>query len=105
MLIRNRPGTFSELPQPPPYWNEYLMQSHSTDLEKQKKKIFVQEILHKMLKLTILLVLVQNWTRLLLSLARVAMSQGINKITADRNQRALIELVQAPGNGERHKGT
>lgn len=29
---------------------------------------------------------------------------NVNKVTADRNQRALIELVQKPGNGERHRG-
>jgi hypothetical protein len=31
------------------------------------------------------------------------MSHGINKVTAERNQRALVELAQKPGNGERHR--
>lgn len=28
------------------------------------------------------------------------MSQGINKVAAERNQRILLELVQKPGNGK-----
>lgn len=33
-------------------------------------------------------------------LRKIAMSHGITKATADRNQRILLELVQKPGNGK-----
>lgn len=36
----------------------------------------------------------------LLQSSLLAMSHGINKVTAERNQRTLIELAQKPGNGK-----